>query len=762
MDGPMPKTVLIVLAAVVALIVIVVLTGMRYLRADDDDFDDDAGAEHGHVRNRGAQPTREQHVRSRARHDEEMPGERRAERVGAARAVRSGAGYAAERGPDRRGAARSGGDRGWRDDSDEIPRSGRDRAPVREQLPVRSGRGGHADISEPIAASARSRSSTSSRGAGRGPEEFDSQPNRVGASARVYERVPPGGRERRDDRDRLIGREETDSAGRRGSRDHRDGRDPRDSRDSRDRREARPAARVREVGDHDERDRRAATPPNARSDARKNGARSGRGELLPSVKPRQSKSKRDSDGDWPTSEWDELSDVDYWAELASDKPFSTAVTSAQESRAKSRESRRDARPGPDRQKREDANTSGEVAVRPASRRERKPDRPILPPMARKLDTAAVDRRAAGTGPTAARPSAGRPVHDDDDPLTSPTFPRIAADDSRSYRRTRAASSDARQSASREPDPLQATRNGGRAQTRSYPRPGAGGSDSEATTGGYSVPAGHQMPAAVAAGYAPPTGGYSSPDNGTAGYYSDPPVSLPTGATGSYPAPVEPHSAPGSSYQASSSYPPAAGAGSDGYPASGGIQAADYLPSVPGSLAGTGSYGGDTAAPGSYPSSAAAGYRTETGSGAYPGYADAGSYSLPAHPSGYDNGHPGQAASYQGYAESGSSSGSHLRPEASYQAGAYPGTAEPSFGASLHEGHGDVSYPAYPAPVPAEHGAAYQAPAPQLPSYQDAPYPAGPYDPAGYPAPVHETGGYAGADPYETDPYRQPGYGGSRY
>src|SRR5437899_3079865 len=36
MDGAMTKTVLIILAAVVALIVIVVLTGMRYLRADDD------------------------------------------------------------------------------------------------------------------------------------------------------------------------------------------------------------------------------------------------------------------------------------------------------------------------------------------------------------------------------------------------------------------------------------------------------------------------------------------------------------------------------------------------------------------------------------------------------------------------------------------------------------------------------------------------------------------------------------------------------
>src|SRR5258708_11226568 len=98
MDGPMPKTVLIILAAVVALIVIVVLTGMRYLRADDDDFDDDAAVEHGRARSRGSHPTREQHARPRARHDEQVPDERRTERVGAARAIRSGAGNGGEPG----------------------------------------------------------------------------------------------------------------------------------------------------------------------------------------------------------------------------------------------------------------------------------------------------------------------------------------------------------------------------------------------------------------------------------------------------------------------------------------------------------------------------------------------------------------------------------------------------------------------------------------------------------------------------------------
>src|SRR6266516_2840994 len=32
--------------------------------------------------------------------------------------------------------------------------------------------------------------------------------------------------------------------------------------------------------------------------------------------------KRDDDDDWPSTEWDELSDEQYWAELSADKPLS--------------------------------------------------------------------------------------------------------------------------------------------------------------------------------------------------------------------------------------------------------------------------------------------------------------------------------------------------------------------------------------------------------------------------------------------------------
>ena len=327
-----------------------------------------------------------------------------------------------------------------------------------------------------------------------------------------------------------------------------------------------------------------------------------------------------------------------------------------------------------------------------------------------------------------------PVPADDDPLTSPSFPRIAADDSRSYRRTRAATSDGRQPASLEPDVLQPTRNGGRAAAGqaephqahpAVPRvESVSGLEAASRTGSY--PAGYQLPAANVAGYGQVTGGYSSPDSGT----------------GSYPA--------GSSYQEPGSYPP-------------------------GPTVGAGSYGSDPTARGSYPGSEVPGYRADTGSNAYlaavpdgypaalssPSYEGGGSYSLPAHTSGYDVAYPDEASGYQGYTESSISSGAHVRPQPGYQAG-YPGPAEPSFGASLTGGRDDLNYSAYPASMQADHGAAYQAPAPHLPGYQDAPYPAGPHDPAGYPASVHETGAYGNADPYAVDPYGQPGYGGSEY
>ncbi len=46
---------------------------------------------------------------------------------------------------------------------------------------------------------------------------------------------------------------------------------------------------------------------------------------------RPSRSKHDDDDDWPSTEWDKLSDEQYWAELSADKPLATTARSAQSS-----------------------------------------------------------------------------------------------------------------------------------------------------------------------------------------------------------------------------------------------------------------------------------------------------------------------------------------------------------------------------------------------------------------------------------------------
>ncbi len=50
---------------------------------------------------------------------------------------------------------------------------------------------------------------------------------------------------------------------------------------------------------------------------------------------RPSRSKHDDDDDWPSTEWDQLSDEQYWAELSADKPLSTTARSAQSNGAQS-------------------------------------------------------------------------------------------------------------------------------------------------------------------------------------------------------------------------------------------------------------------------------------------------------------------------------------------------------------------------------------------------------------------------------------------
>jgi hypothetical protein len=180
------------------------------------------------------------------------------------------------------------------------------------------------------------------------------------------------------------------------------------------------------------------------------------------ARAQQARSRRSGDSsEWDSSEWEKLSDVDYWAELASDKSLKTTAQPAAQARS-----------GPDRDTQ--ALTRRSPSASTAPRQDPATGLPVRgrpqpaaaelagPPVGRPDFTPAPvpvsgirdqSRAAAGDprparhaepaglptlpGPGRAQPP-GRPrVDPDDDPLTSPSFPRIPADDSRSYRNGRA-------------------------------------------------------------------------------------------------------------------------------------------------------------------------------------------------------------------------------------------------------------------------------------------------------------------------------------
>ena len=854
----MPKTVLIILAAVIALIAIVVITGMRYLRADDeDDFDDDVPAENGRSRSRSSHLPHEEPRPRRHHHDDDRPDERLSERQGAGRVA---AGRGSDRTPDRAAAGR-GNDRGWREDNDLNGRAGRASLPPREQRPGRSGRLPDDDISEPIAASARTGRSAAGRSGQHSVPDYDSRTTRMPAAGRDYDREDDG----RGSRDRLGRAEDRDPRDRRDSRDARDRRDVRAAASTRDSSTTRDAASARDAGsaDRDERDRRSTTRPGARPDGRKNGAvADDRSELLPPVKPRQGRSKKDADGDWPSNEWDELSDVDYWAELASDRPLTTdkplsSSKSGGRSRAERGDSRPDAAPVPARSERPPAaaasrDTRSKQPTRPARQPDpvrqpepalrqpepalRQPEPALLPPVTRKLDPTERSGEFSGTGPRRASlgrteqlqpvpppPAPGRDSRRaapaDDDPLTSPSFPRIQADDSRSYRRSRAAEPDelpsksrttdsgshrARELApSREPaypavpraEPVRGL--DGVTQPHSYQRPAEGNSGYGAASPEYERPAADYAGSATEPYRAPSTsslpGSYQVPAVASADRYPGSTGAYPgTASTSGYSVPATSggYAAPGGSgYASPAAAYPAASSGGYSSPAangSGGYQESGALPaSYPPPVAGQGGYGGETVVRGTYPDPvgyqpslpAAGGYQADHVAGSQPAAAT-GSYAFPAAPAGSYPGHAEPPASYPGFPGPASSSGSHLRPEPGYLAGGYPASPEPSFGGGLPTGQPEVGYPVYSAPVPVGQTTAYQVPGSPLPGsaaglgddyaagsaharpagYPEPQYRPDLYDPPGYQVPVPENGGYAGADPYAMDPYGYSGYG----
>jgi hypothetical protein len=186
--------------------------------------------------------------------------------------------------------------------------------------------------------------------------------------------------------------------------------------------------------------------------------------------------RSDDSSEWDSSEWEKLSDVDYWAELAADKPLTTTAQPAQPSAAPRPSARpRNGRPRPDREAEAPAgrDTGPGSSIRGgAPRRDPATGLPVRGrPQAGGGDLAAAAPGRADFAPAPvpvngsqdqhhpmAEPhlppssysgpaSLPRPVHSlqrdqppppaDDDPLTSPSFPAVPASDSRSYRNGRA-------------------------------------------------------------------------------------------------------------------------------------------------------------------------------------------------------------------------------------------------------------------------------------------------------------------------------------
>ena len=146
--------------------------------------------------------------------------------------------------------------------------------------------------------------------------------------------------------------------------------------------------------------------------------------------------KRDDDDDWPSSEWDKLSDEQYWAELSADKPLSTMARPSRPASdaaakvpangsAKAKPAPRDSRPArppaPDRDLQRDLPSRRERADQREPVTERLPVRaarqapPPLPPARREPDAPAASRSypeprsALDSGPRSPRDTGPHPA-----------------------------------------------------------------------------------------------------------------------------------------------------------------------------------------------------------------------------------------------------------------------------------------------------------------------------------------------------------------
>jgi hypothetical protein len=523
--------------------------------------------------------------------------------------------------------------------------------------------------------------------------------------------------------------------------------------------------RVGQQRGHD--DRRGAQPASAREGRRVNGTQRRPEESQPPARTRSARGRRSDDSSqWDSSEWDKLSDVDYWAELASDKSLTiTGQSAPPPATQRPAAQARNGRPRPDREA--DApvgRSNGPAASVPggampngqlpngavpngavpngavpngAPRRD-----PVtgLPVRGRGQpvngDLAATVRRAAefaaapvplnGTqdqlgplsDPHLSMPRHGgpaslpRPVHGiqqdlpaslpaplDDDPLTSPSFPRVPASDSRSYRNGRSSTPP---QGSRVPEQYLAPTQQFSSYGAPTPQPPAApqrqapqGPAAPRHTGPQHQatprPAAPQRPAAQRHA---DVGGETQRTNPNA-YRPDPltsrdpyaarSASLPPTPIPPAPAPSAPTTAgnPYGSYVTPDSPAPAAGYGD--YPAASGNGHGPYLP---------------------------------TGNGG-------------AH-AGNGGAHAGNGGAHAGNG---------------YWQGQAPGTYSGAGGSDYLNGSAPVSDPRDADPQAAEYGNGY------------GPHDQAGYPPNGYPAGPHDPAGYAAADPYGREEYGgYPGYG----
>jgi hypothetical protein len=389
--------------------------------------------------------------------------------------------------------------------------------------------------------------------------------------------------------------------------------------------------------------------------------------------------------------------------------------------------------------------------------------------------------------------------DPDDPLTSPSFPRIA-DDSRSYRRSsrsappdelagrgaedalhRSAQSGA-QGRSREADlplppaplppaplpPVNPIRSiDDLSQPHSYPRPTGSGSDYAAASADYTRPTANPYRSVPSS--SPVSGGYPVPAAVSAGGYE--------ARTTEYSVPVRPVPAapvgypdsrgPGQAgYQSPGGYPAPAGAGPSQYQGPSGAHPAAYPPAGPPSGGYSGdSYSTDTVARGGYqPSALDSGYQPSALDSGYhdpaypnPGYHDPG-YQVPAADrGGYQPARPAPSAlpepGFGGYPATAATS-SYASPADT--AGYGPGQAGLPGGYSDYAGSGPASgshalpdpgyLPGGYAPAPAEPGFHGSLPAGQA----ESGYPA-------YPAPVPAVHGSPYPEPSGQLPGLPAGY-----